>query len=72
MALPAVDADARGVEEVLQGDRDAVQRPRGVFRAGDRGLWRPSRVGERLFARDGDEGVQCRIQPLDAGQARRW
>ena len=60
-------ANAGGIEQILQSDRDPVQFP---ARSPTRNFHlRSFRIGERLVARDSNECVQRRIQPFDPRQA---
>ena len=59
---------ARDVDDVLDADRHAVQRPADPARR-DLGLGRPRRRHRRL-AVEADEGVEPGIEPLDAGEQR--
>jgi len=59
--------NAFGLIDVLQADRDAVQRP-AQTPCDNLGLGRASRR-ERLVGEDTDERVELAVEPLDARQA---
>ena len=60
--------DARRLHDVLEADRNAVERPRWSPRAS--ACVHAPRVGERALRGDGHVGVQLRIQPFDAREVR--
>ena len=60
-------ANARGIEQVFQSDRNTVQRAAPV--TGHDFGFGLARLVERQIAGDGDERVENRIQPLDTREA---